>query len=191
LELCHRSISNAEIKNVPFKISTEYQIVAAKETSASFLGEVRYFGSHGNQLHTFVLRLGGLFHHGHKRKTQSEPEPTHFSIVTTTKVLEEKHYYFLNEALKWSVLFETQSTKDKSLDTESSEYILNPIYAPYFKISYRKGRKLKISGNDFIKLIDGTVSDYEKLLKNYISKWEVDIDSGHQSLFSELNLVEE
>ncbi len=187
LELCHRSISNAEVSASSIRISTEHQIAAAKQTSASFLGEVKNFGRFGNKLHTFVLRLGGLFQHGHKRKTQSEPEPTHFTIVTG-KPLEDKHQELLNEALKWSVLFEAQSTKDKSLETENSEYILNPIYAPYFKISYRKGRKLRISAKDFVDLIDGTVDDFERILKAYISKWEIDADPGANSLFSELNL---
>lgn len=189
LELCHRSMANAEVSANTLTIAKEYQVLAAKQTSTAFLTEVRNFGRLGNQLHTFVLRLGGLFYHGHKRKTQSEPEPTHFSIFMSNP-LEERHRVFLDEALKWSVLFEAQSTKEKSLEIESSEYILNPIYAPYFKISYRKGRKLKISSKDFVKLIDGTVEEYEKILKSYISKWDVDIDSSPQSLFSELNLFE-
>jgi hypothetical protein len=151
---------------------------------------VRNFGRHGNRLHTFVLRLGGLFNHGHKRKTQSEPEPTHFSIVINNQPLSDEHQLFLAEAVKWSVIFEAPSTKDKSpLDSETTEYILNPIYAPYFKISYRKGRKLRVSSQDFRSLIDGSVNDYERLLKNYISKWEVETSNGTQSLFSELNLA--
>ena len=40
---------------------------------------------------------------------------------------------FIAEAVKWSVLFEEAETKQKQeFVPDTQEYVLNPIYAPYF-----------------------------------------------------------
>ena len=80
LELCHKSVQQVLRDGwvEPTTISPNHQATAARLASAAFLGEVRSFGRLGNQLHTFVLRLGSLFAIAHQRPTQSEPEITPF-----------------------------------------------------------------------------------------------------------------
>lgn len=195
IELCHKSISRANVTIDSFNssqfIPIREQAEAALQASTAFLGEIKTFGKHGNQLHAFVLRIGTLFHQAHKRPSQSEPEQNHFSIVKGTRSLTDDQENFLQEATKWSVLFETKSTKQKSsFHLEDSEYVLNPIYAPYFNISYRKKRKLEFKTDEFIVLTQGTFQEFESLLKKYIKEWDVDVKDSPLTLFSGFNLTD-
>src|SRR5204863_5028456 len=91
IELCHKSITRADVSLDDFfsdqSITVREQADAALQASTAFLGEIKTFGKHGNQLHTFVMRIGTIFHQAHKRPTQSEPEQNHFSISKGSKQL--------------------------------------------------------------------------------------------------------
>lgn len=189
LELCYTSMKRAQPNNglVPISIPIEQQAAAAKEASAALLKEVRGFGRQGNKLHTFTLALGSLFALAHSRPTQSEPEISHFSIGGNTPI-NPSNQEILNEAVKWSVLFEEEETKKKeSFQVERSQWVLNPIYAPYFGITYRKKRKLEISAHDLHILIEGTYETKRKLLNKYLESWEISSASLNLSLFSHLD----
>lgn len=193
-ELCYKTFLRASDKSSTEKqvqiwnIKTINQAQAAKQASATFLNEIKTFGRHGNQLHIFVLRLGTLFSLAHKNPRQSEPEQNHFSISRGD--LNNDFNLILGEALKWSVLTEQQSTKRKSKhNPDVNEYVLNPIYAPYFHISYRKKRKLELSESNFHVLIKGSLDEYEDLLKSFKQQWNIDQnDTQSRDLFSDLKI---
>lgn len=189
IELCHKSLNRAVSAGASTfdSVLYTYQAEAARQASAAFLGEVRSFGRYGNQLHTFVLRLGSLFALAHQRPTQSESEQSHFSIGSGTTGLTTADQEFLEEAVKWSVLFENKGTKIKSkFQPENIEYVLNPIYAPYFHISYRKKRKLELSTDDAQCLIRGSYDDVSHLLRRYANTWAVEPADMSPTLFSHL-----
>lgn len=189
LELCHKSIDRAfpDADYQGQQISPSEQAEAARQASADFLGEVRSFGKYGNRLHFFVLGLGSLFALAHLRPGLSESEQSHFSIVRGSEVLSESDEEFLREATKWSVLFEEEATKLKQpYEAETIEYVLNPIYAPYFHISYRKKRKLELRSEDLIRLIRGSYEEISALLKRYSKDWSVEPSSLYPTLFSHL-----
>lgn len=187
LELCHTSLNRVDDWNGLDPVPVDVQAEAAREASAAFLREVRSCGPKGLQLHGFVLRLGSLFAISHQRPTQSEPEQTHFSIGAGTAALSIEDFDFLREAVKWSVIYEEPETKKKDvLEPEGLEYVLAPIYAPYFHISYRKRRKLKLSSDDVLVLIRGTYEQVRELLKRYSLVWEVEPTELAPTLFSHL-----
>lgn len=190
LELCHTSlqIANKEYNNLNLPVDVNKQAEAAGKASAHFLGEVRSFGPLGNQLYTFVFRLGSLFELAQRRLTQSEPEVSHFSIRRGDGEWTDQDQKFLSEAVKWSVLFENiEDTKKKDINQpQSVEYILNPIYAPYFHISYRKKRKLDLFTGDVICLIKGSLDEYSQLMRLYTQNWLVESSIVAPSLFSRL-----
>jgi hypothetical protein len=167
------------------------QAEAARNASAAFFGEIRSFGRRGNQLHTFVLRLGSLFGLAHRRPSQSESEQSHFSIRNGTEQLSAEDYNFLAEAVKWSVLYEHIDTKKKDeYKPQAVEYILNPIYAPYFHISYRKKRKLELSTSDVICLLRGNLKEFTELMKRYSKGWGIEpseVAPVPRSLFDEVD----
>ena len=190
LELCHQSLvdlpSGQQLNNMNVDVRTQAQ--AARHTSTTFLRQVKSFGRHGNQLHSFVLRLGSLFSLAHRRPTQSEPEQSHFSFTRGNASLEADDRDFIKEAVKWSVLFEVPITKSKDplTATEDFEYVLNPIYAPYFNITYRKKRRLELSVEDFITLERGSYADVTRLLRSFSEKWKVNLQEVDRNLFSHL-----
>jgi hypothetical protein len=170
------------------RVDVERQAYAARQVSADLLAEVRSFGPQGNNLHTFVLRLGSLFSLAQQRPTQSEPERTHFSIQGGESELDENQVAFLSEAIKWSVLFGERETKKKSSsEPEGSEFVLNPIYAPYFHISYRKKRKLELSVREAAVLISGAYDEVRALLKGYQTRWSVNLSEASLPLFAHLD----
>lgn len=195
-ELCHKAFLRASDKNSSDSIVDIWNVEildqanASKQASTTFLNEIKTFGRHGNKLHTFTLRLGALFSLAQKNKKQSEPEQNHFSVSGGSTQIGEEFTELIGEALKWSVLFEQKSTKMKaSHNPELKEYVLNPIYAPYFHISYRKKRKLEISKTTLETLISGSLDEFETLLKRYRDKWNIDTKGGEAyDLFSNLNL---
>jgi hypothetical protein len=187
LELCHTSLNRMDDWDGQQGVPIDVQADAAREASASFLREVRSSGPKGLQLHGFVLRLGSLLAIAHQRPTQSEPEQTHFSIGAGSTSLTNEDQDFLREAVKWSVIYEEPETKKKDVgEPEGFEYVLAPIYAPYFHISYRKKRKLKLSTDDVIVLVRGSYEQVKELLRRYSAAWEVEPSELAPTLFSHL-----
>lgn len=70
----------------------------------------------------------------------------------------------LREAKKYAILIEQLETKTKGLvGADIVDYQLNPIYAPYFQISYRRKRKIEMSVEEFHVLALGTEGEYRQL----------------------------
>jgi hypothetical protein len=194
LELCHKSLRKVPIAAScgQLNVAVAEQAEAARESSSAFLGEVRSFGPFGNRLHSFVLTLGSLFALAHRRPAQSEPEVSHFGIASGHENLSDEDQNFLSEALRWSVLDEEAETKTKDpSQSPSSDWILNPIYSPYFHITYRKKRKLNLGSGDLIVLIRGTYDERRDLLKKYMREWSLDTDEIEPGLFSHLEESED
>ena len=190
LEICNKSIINESYigsSTVLKEISLKSQADAAKQASTSFLREIKHFGNNGNRLHSFVLRLGTIFNKLHKNLAQSEPEQNHFSIKGNVS---SELASFLNDTIKWSVLFENKITKQKGgagkLEVIDSEYILNPIYAPYFHISFRKKRSVIINIDHLNIMIFGNNEQNEELLKRLIKEPKINESNEQQELFNDL-----
>lgn len=185
LELCHTSLNQVSdsLRADQLSVSPELQAKAARQASTAFLNQIPAFGRQGDRLHTFVFRLGFLFALAHRRPTQSEPEQSHFAITSGATTLSSENLKFLREAEKWSVLFVEEETKRKS-DTQfaSVEYILNPVYAPYFNITYRKKRKLDLSIDDLEVLIHGSFNSATELLRRFSKQWQIE-SAPEETLF--------
>jgi hypothetical protein len=174
LELCHLSMVELDHDPKPNEsVPVEKQAMAARTASALFVKESQGSGDEGNRLFLVVNTLGQIFRLSQNRPSQSEAERTHFSIDSA---LPPEADAVLQECVKWSILFVVRETKVKDERYEGEEYILNPIYAPYFGISYNKGRKLNLSAQAAIDLLVGSRDNLDKLLKNYKSKWLVSED---------------
>lgn len=173
LELCHLSIGDFSPKNGlgEFSVPIDDQADAAARASRKFRGEVSSCGDQGNRLYALVNFLGKVFRMSQGRYSQSEFERTHFSIVGDE--LSTEADAVLKEAIKWSVVFEVPETKVKGVRYESSDYVLNPIYAPFFGVSFNKGRKLEIPTAEAETMLCGRLEEFTKLLREYEKSWGV------------------
>lgn len=174
LELCHLSIGTFEpkIDFAKFVVPIPSQAEAAFRASRNFKEEVSGCGDMGNRLLTIVNFLGKLFRLSQGRASQSEPERTHFTIINGE--IGPHAMKVIDEAIKWSVFFKVPESKVKGVRYESSEYVLNPIYAPFFGISYNKGRKLEIPYDQADTMLTGQVDDFTTLLRHYEKQWASD-----------------
>jgi hypothetical protein len=171
LELCRLSVGDnfSQTQLNSFLITTERQAEAAAVASRKFRLEVSNCGDHGNRLYALVNILGKIFRLSQARYSQSEPERTHFSIVGDE--LSPQAAVVLREAVKWSVLIPAEETKVKGLRYESTDYVLNQIYAPFFGISFRKGRKLEIPAREAEIMLAGNLDDLTQLIRKYDRQW--------------------
>ena len=167
LELCNLAVAKVPNRdlNERFSVPPESQAEAAREASAVFVGEVKGCGDLGGRLHSVTVVLGQIFRMAQERPSQSEPEKTHFTVVQGN--ITSQTNLNIDEAVKWSVLFEQRETKVKGTRLESTEYILHPIFSPFFGISYRKGRKQELTAAQADRLFTGTHSDLEALIKEF------------------------
>ena len=185
LELCRRAFSSADLrdaKSLP-EVGIADQAEVVRTAAYSFLGEIRGAGIYGNQLHSLALTLGALFRQKQRALEQSEPEINHFTI--SDGQVEGKLNSYLSEAIKWSVLYEEPETKMKNLGARTSEYILNPIFAGHFQISYRKRRAMQFTSKELLTMLDGTVEERDKLVRSRAgdadSPQSLELDFGGQN----------
>ena len=171
LVLCENSIKHANVDRTLDDVSISYndQAKGARDASYIMLNEVKSFGRSGLKLNQFVNRLGYIFHKDHMKIEQSENERNHFAITSEKEgKLSDYSHDLLMEAEKWSVLYTRKGTKKKTKNSpEIDEYILNPIFSPYFMISYRKKKRLELSANDINVLFEGSLEEYKKLIAKY------------------------
>ncbi|WP_440207033.1 ORC-CDC6 family AAA ATPase [Acinetobacter oleivorans] len=172
LELCRSTFANASynsFKNeLNLSIDKHIQHNAAIETSELFFKELSGIKPDGNFFKNLCARLGQLFSLFHDRQSQSEPEITHFNISDPINIDDnlKKH---LDEAVKWGVLYQTKSTKEKNNDNflSNDDYVLSPIFAPHFFISYRKIRKVSLNVEQVNKLLNGTKEEFDGFLEEF------------------------
>ena len=167
LILCYKTLEVAELRDEPTApYSVDIQCRAAYDASEQLIKEIRTFGRLGEQLRVFVLRLGSIFRALQASPAMSEPEQNQFTINSGGRALQADEHAFIAEALRFGILVEQQETKSKSgVGLDIVDYQLNPIYAPYFQISYRRKRKLEISVEQFHMLIMGNETDYRDLAR--------------------------
>ena len=165
LILCYKALEVADLadENVD-KISLEIQVRAAYEAADKLIREITTFGTQGDRLRMFVLRLGNVFRTLQAVPAMSEPEQNQFTINSGGRELSTAESKFLEEAKKHGIITERLETKTKSqVGSDIVDYQLNPIYSPYFQISYRRIRKINLSVEDFHILALGSEDEYKGL----------------------------
>lgn len=168
LILCYKALEIADLKEEDdASISIETQSRAAYEAADQLIKEIKTFGEFGEQLRIFVLRLGSIFRALQATPTMSEPEQNQFTINSGHRALDDTELRFLSEAMKYAILVEQLETKTKgSVGSDIIDYQLNPIYSPYFQISYRRKRKLEISTREFQVIFSGNEDEYRSLARS-------------------------
>lgn len=183
LIVCYKALEIADLKEEEeAAISIETQSRAAYEAADQLIKEIKTFGQYGEQLRIFVLRLGSIFRALQATPTMSEPEQNQFTINSGSRSLNAEEIIFLGEAIKYAILVEQLETKTKgSVGSDIIDYQLNPIYSPYFQISYRRKRKLEISTDEFQVLYSGNEDEY-RILARSVAKAAPEIDDRQLGL---------
>jgi hypothetical protein len=165
LILCYKALEVADLADEnQNEISLAVQARAAYEASDQLIREIKTFGTQGERLRTFVLRLGSVFRTLQSSPAMSEPEQNQFTINSGSRVPNAEETDFIAEAKKYGIITEQLETKTKGqIGSDIVDYQLNPIYSPYFQISYRRIRKINLSVEEFHILALGTEDEYKDL----------------------------
>lgn len=183
--LCHATLRLATHGGLGYSgshqqpIAIEVQADAAKVVSEDVFADVFQLGNNGAHLLELAGRLGKLFQAYNRRASQSEPEINHFSIKASDREkLTPEAEALLRQAKIWSVLYEEQDTKNKSnSDSAFTDLILNPIYAPHFRISYRKRRKVTLQAGYVEVILRQSPAQFEMVLKELVDPSELTPDT--------------
>lgn len=178
LILCYKVLEMTELEDESNEtFSIEIQARASYEAADQLIREIKTFGEYGEQLRSFVLRLGNIFRTLQSAPSMSEPEQNQFTINSGDRALNAEEMLFISEAQKYAILIEVLETKTKSIvSTDITDFLLNPIYSPYFMISYRRKRKIDFSVENFHTLAMGTEDDYSDLATNLFKKSEQQVN---------------
>lgn len=184
--LCHATLRLAgqdvadQNESYQAPIAIDVQADAAKAVSEDVFADVFQLGSNGGHLLEIAGRLGKLFQAYNRRASQSEPEINHFSIKASDREkLTEEAEALLRQAKIWSVLYEERDTKNKSnYDIASTDLILNPIYAPHFRISYRKRRKVTLQAGHVEVILRQSPAQFEMVLRELVDPSDLTLDNS-------------
>lgn len=131
-------------------ISVKKQTDAVNRVADSSFQEIDYIPVNGYKAKNLANALGNLFAEFLQDQRAKKFEVNSFSIVTTNKLeksKEEELKAVIRDAIVWGVLIPSKANKVKNMGDivfDGRDYILHPIFAPYFKISYRKRQKCEL-----------------------------------------------
>jgi hypothetical protein len=167
LILCYKTLEVAELRDAatpPY--SVDIQCRAAYDAAEQLIREIKTFGPSGEQLRVFTLRLGSIFRALQANPALSEPEQNQITINSGVRALDSYEHSFISELLKYAILVEQLETKTKGgAGRDIVDYQLNPIYAPYFQISYRRKRKIELTVEQFHVLAMGTEGEFRDMAR--------------------------
>lgn len=165
LELIHRIFKDYEPteSGVLPVVPPHVQANAIRDSSESILSTVNGHGTHGPRLFALAQCLGSIFRERHRSDRQSETEINHFTVAGGE--MTERIQKYLLEAEKWSVLFLARETKMKSTGAISFDYILNPIFSPFFQISFRKKRSMQVTALQLLQMLEGDQRSRDTLVR--------------------------
>ncbi len=189
LELCWHAFNLAIFNNkeelLAGKISIENQTKAAVEMAQRSFEDIEMIQTYGREIKDFIFHIGRFFRALHMDERLREPEPIYF--CTNDTQLDKSTKELLDTAQKWSVLQKKPAMQPESPtslnDTFPDVFVLNRIFSPIFRISYRIRGRTNISPTELNLLIKGSEEEKKALLKK-LSKGAID-SAGRQ-----LNLPE-
>lgn len=189
LELCWHAFNQAIFNNkgelLAGKISIENQTKAAVEMAERSFEDIEMIQTYGREIKDFIIHIGRFFRALHMDERLKEPEPSYF--CTNDSQLDKDTKELLDTAQKWSVLQKKPAMQPESPtrlnDNFPDVFVLNRIFSPKFRISYRIRGRTNISPTELKILLKGSEDEKIVSLKK-LSKGAIDL-AGRQ-----LNLPE-
>ncbi len=169
LELVHEAfIRHVEENCDPQQpISYEIQTKAAESVGRKNLSELEGLSVEGGKLTKLLLSLGRIFQVMAAEPSGHAPEINQFHLKEeiTTPELDKRVQDTIHQAVMHLALVRFAGNKPSDeMDTKSYDYMIHPIFAPFFIFSHRKKRQLMLDGRQIIDLIDNPRPAIKKIL---------------------------
>lgn len=163
--------SSAQVGNsLSSIISFRMQSQCASKVAEEILQDSEGISRSGTRLMKLVLALGTIFHQLAINPEGHAPELNQFEIINENSMTSERQAeidHLLREAVMHMALVRSGGTKLSSNETRSYDYMLHPIYAPYFVFSHRRKRKFKLEGEELLSLIENHKETISLVLKRH------------------------
>ncbi len=197
VELCNQALTVAyNFEYEPGRgnpVDNRYQDIGAKKHAELQYSEITGIPKNlGLRVQDFVTEIGTIFRKLHLNRYLVEPEPTHFETCYS-EVEEDEAKKVFDEALSYSCLQKKPPMAPKdSYETKKDDFLINRVFAPYFKISYRVRGRTYISASQISSLITGDIEKKKKTRKEIIKKntKKKKIDIGIQPTFFDMDEVD-
>jgi hypothetical protein len=166
MELVYRAYEKHLMNNMNIldPISPENQTMAAQETGKKNLLELESICKNGASLTKLLLGFGRIFNILVSENTRRAPEIDQIYIRGDIgKDCEE----ILRDAVMHLALIRIPGNKLSSENaTKDYMYAIHPIFAPYFVFSHRKKRKMEVTEDELLGVIDNPNKFISSILKD-------------------------
>lgn len=184
LELVHSALLlHVEEGGQPFSpISAEVQTRAAQAVGRKNLSELEGLSVDGARLTKLLLSLGRVFGVLAESPAGHTPEANQFHLReeqmsdSDGKAMDLLKHSVMHLAL---VRYAGSKLLDER-DTKAYDYMIHPIFAPFFVISHRKKRKILLSTANLLNLVDKPREGIEAVLKLNYRDSEADLPDQMQ-----------
>ena len=166
-------------------VDCDTQTKASVAVAKNILTELEGLSTHGAQLTKMLLSLGRVFGVLAAEAKGKSPEITQFEFEMDGEHSSDRVNELIKSAVMNLALLRFPGTKlSDPTSIRDYDYMIHPIFSPFFAISYRKKRKILIRPDALVNLIDNHRDGIKKLL-NSKGIVEVDLTVPQQlSLFS-------
>ena len=148
-------------------LSPDLQTRAAQAIGRTNLTELEGMSVHGAQLAKFLLGLGRVFEIMAASPEGHTPEVNQFEVADTSRAPTQKHES--DALLRAAVMHLALSRRSGSKlagqgDTRDWDFMIYPIFAPFFNFSYRRKRKMTLAPDQILALIDSPSPAIRRIL---------------------------
>lgn len=160
LELVHQSflVHFEERGSMTGEVTPEHQTIAAERVGKKNLTELEGVSVEGARLTKLLLSLGRLLQVMAADPVGHTPEVNQFCIASDTPEQMTQVTSDLESLLKAAVMHlalvrQTGSKLVDEADTREYDYMVHPIFAPFFIFSHRRKRKMKLTSSELLGLV--------------------------------------
>lgn len=150
-------------------ISPETQTRAAQNTGKKNLAELEGLDVHGAKLTKLLLSLGRIFEVMASDVSGHAPEINQFYIEEDADISAEERQEvedLLRAAIMHLALVRVSGTKyTDEADTKDYDYMIHPIFSPFFYFSHRRKRKMKVTMRQLL----GLVKTHKESIKHILA----------------------
>lgn len=160
LEILHYAFGDYnESKKIYDRISVKKQTGAVMRVADLSFEQIDYIPVNGYKVKYLANSLGNLFAEMLQDGRAKKFEVNSFSIKSTGLLTDEQMKELknaLHDAIVWGVLIPSKANKEKNVGDivfDERDYMLHPIFSPFFKISYRKRQKCELKDRDVYSML--------------------------------------
>lgn len=147
-------------------VSPELQTAAAAEVGRRNLGELKGLAVQGAQLTKLVLSLGRIFQVMAHNPQGHAPEVNQFRISGSSPPSTDEVDELLQAAVMHLALVRFSGNKNAAVSgqTKDFDYMLHPIFAPFFSYSHRRKRRMDLRVEELLGLVHSPRETIEAVL---------------------------